>query len=614
MANRSGGLRRGAQAAAGVLMCALLAACGGSAAPPAPPPVPTFAPQASYERVVDEFISWYLAENPVRATGLGVHEHDARLPSLFPGDLQRRAHALRGYLTRLGGVDRRVLEGDAYFDHRVLEYALRAELLDLEEVGVWQRDPMRYSGLVARGTATLVQRPFAPLESRMRSMIGRWGEVPALLRAARQNLDAARVPPLLVERAVDGTRGTADYLADEVPAALEAQGLARVEATLRDEWDAARRLAIASVDSFAAWLQADLGRRASGDIRLGPDLLRRVLLYREHVDIPLGELDVLNRGAIADYREWMDRVALQHDPLRHPESIVDSISASHPSAAELIPAARSMMADARDFVIAAGIVTLPSTELPTVRETPPYARTGFASMDAAGPFEASATEAYYNITNVDPGWTRAQQEQHLTYFSWDGLLGITIHEVMPGHFVQNLHEPRIPTRLRRIFMPATFTEGWAHYTEQMMLDEGFREADAGARLAQIRRALQRHARWHAVLALHASDATIEEAAEDFANIALFEPFPALRETQRAVWDPTYLHYALGRMQIFALRERMRQETGEAFELRTFHDRLLALGLPLPLAAESMLGREAAPLLVAGARTPGVPEAPRALDR
>ena len=592
----------------------VVAACGGSTPPPPPPPVPTFTPQGGYDRIADEFIAWYLAENPVSATGLGIHDHDASMPSLFEGDLQRRRHALRGFLTRLDGVNRQVLQGDAYFDHRVLEYAMRAQLLDLEEVGGWQRDPARYSGLVASGTASLAQRPFAPLEARMRSMIGRWRATPLVLRAARQNLDPARVPALLAQRALTSTRGTIAYLTDDVPAALEAQGLGRVDAGLRAEWDAARRTAIASVDSFAVWLERDLAPRATGDVRLGPDLLRRLLLYREHVDIPVADLDALNRQAIDDYREWMDRIALNLDPMRHPEAIVDSISASHPSAAELIPAARGMMTEARDFVIAAGLVTLPSQALPAVRETPPYARSGFASMDAAGPFETNATDAFYNITNVEPTWTAVQQEQHLTYFSWDGLLGITIHEVMPGHFVQNLHEPRIPTRLRRIFMPATFTEGWAHYSEQMMLDEGFRNDDAGARLAQIRRALQRQARWHAAIALHASDATVEEAAEDFANIALFEPFPALRETQRAAWDPTYLHYALGRMQIFALRERMRQEQGGAFDLRAFHDRLLSLGLPIQLAAEAMLGREAGPLLTVGARTPGVPEPPRVLDQ
>lgn len=596
-----------------LVVAVLLAACGGPAAPPPPPPVPVFTAQAGYDRVSNEFLDWYLERNPVRATELGVHDHDARLPALFAGDLDRNRHELRAFLTRLEGVSRRTLRGDAYLDHRVLEYAMRAELLDLEDMGVWQREPQRYGDLIANGTALLVQRQFAPLETRMRSMIGRWRDVPQLLRAARQNLDAARVPHVLIQRALADTRGTVAYLSDDVPVALEAQGLRGVDGALRSEWEAARRAAIASTDSFVVWLDRDLRPRATGDFRLGPELLARLLLYREHVDISLEDLDALNRQAIADYRMWLDRLVMEVDPMRHTRMIVDSISALHPTSAQLIPTARAMMTDARGFVIAAGIVTLPTNDLPVVRETPRYARGSFASMETPGPFETSGTEAFYNITNVDPAWTADQQEQHLTNFSHDGLLGITIHEVMPGHFVQLLHEARVPTRVRKVFRTSSLVEGWAHYSEQMMLDEGFHADDSGARIGQIRRALQRHARWHAALALHAGSATIQQTADDFASIALFEPFPALRETERATWDPAYLYYALGRMQIFALRERMRAERGGSFDLRAFHDQLIGLGLPLPLAAEAMLGREPGPLLRVGEPTPGVPEAPRALN-
>ena len=601
---------------AGVLLLGLaMAACGGGpAAPPPAPPVPVFTAQAGWDRISNEFLDWYLERHPVRATELGIHEHDARLPSVFPGDLERDRLELRAFLTRLQGVNRPTLEGDAYYDHRVLEYAMRAALLDLEEVGVWQREPQRYGGQIARGTANLVERQFAPLETRMRSMIGRWTQVPLLLRAARQNLDAARVPPILVTRALADTRGTVAYLSDDVPAALEGQGFASANATLRAEWEAARRLAIASTDSFVVWLDTDLRPRARGEFRLGSELLAKLLLYNEHVDIPLRDLDALNRQAVADYHEWLDRIAMDLDPMRNTRAIVDSISGEHPTAAELIEAGRSMMAEAQDFVIRANIVTLPTRALPVVRETPRYARSGFASMSTPGPFETQGTEAFYNITNVDPSWTAEQQEQHLTYFSWDGLLGITIHEVMPGHFVQLLHEARVPTRVRKVFRTSSLVEGWAHYTEQMMLDEGFHADDTGARIGQIRRALQRHARWNAALSLHAGSSTIQQAADDFVAIALFEPFPALRETERAAWDPMYLYYALGRMQILALRERLRAEQGGNFDLRAFHDELIGLGLPLPLAAEAMLGRrDPGPLLTVGARTPGVPEPPRLLD-
>jgi uncharacterized protein (DUF885 family) len=192
---------------------------------------------------------------------------------------------------------------------------------------------------------------------------------------------------------------------------------------------------------------------------------------------------------------------------------------------------------------------------------------------------------------VDPSWSADRQEQHLTYFNYPGLLGVSVHEAMPGHYVQLLYHRELPTDLRKVFPSQCLVEGWAHYVEQMMVDEGLGDGDPAVRLAQLRRALQRHARWSATLSLHALGGTIDEAARAFSEIAYFAPFPALRETQRATYDPTYLCYALGRMQILSLREAYRSyrlTRGEPFSLREFHDRLLTLGLPLPMARHAMM--------------------------
>jgi uncharacterized protein (DUF885 family) len=212
-------------------------------------------------------------------------------------------------------------------------------------------------------------------------------------------------------------------------------------------------------------------------------------------------------------------------------------------------------------------------------------------MSTPGPFETEATEAYFSITGVDPSWTPEEQEQHLTYFNYPGLLGISVHEAMPGHYVQLLYQRQLPTDIRKVFVPRSFVEGWAHYAEQMMVDEGMGDGDPRVRLGQLRRALQRHARWDASLALHVSNESVEEVAERFGEIAYFAPFPALRETQRATFEPTYLYYALGRMQILELREdykRSLESRGKKFSLQEFHDRLLTLGLPLTLAREVLI--------------------------
>jgi uncharacterized protein (DUF885 family) len=267
------------------------------------------------------------------------------------------------------------------------------------------------------------------------------------------------------------------------------------------------------------------------------------------------------------------------------------IAEDHPAPEQLIPTARRFVHTAQRFVLDHGLLTLPTDRLPVVRPTPEYARTGFASMSTPGPFETVATEAYFNVTNVDAAWPPDQQQQHLTYFNHAGLLGIAVHEVMPGHFVQLLYRQQVVSDVRKVFSPSSLVEGWAHYAEQMMVDEGLGDGAPEIRLGQLRRALQRHARWHVGLAMHAYGTSVEQAAEEFQRIAYFAPFPALRETQRGTYNPTYLYYALGRMEILELRddyERHLRAQGEPFSLREFHDRLLRLGLPIPLARDVLI--------------------------
>ena len=507
--------------AAGLVALSLLGGCAGPEATAPPPPVPVFNAQSGYARVASEFLDGYLAAHPVEATLAGEHAHDARLPALFPGDLQRRAADVRAALTRLQNVSDRTLQDDERLDYRLMQRAMAAELLDLEEIGGWRRDPRRYTALLTRGTEPLVAGRHAPLQDRMRSMAGRWQAVPLVLRAARQNLDPGLVPPLLAERALEDLRSARTWIDRSVPASLEAQGAGGVEATLRSEWESARQAALASADSFALWLEHDLGPRATGDMRLGAPALGRFLEQEHHLTVSLQDLYALNRQAIEEYREWMGRVAMSVDPLRRPHDIVDSMTEATRGAAELIPSTLER--------------------------------------------EAAA-----------------------------------------------LGTPEPPTRARTVLWPASLRASWLHFLDQARLDDP--ALDDVSRLAGIRRALHGHALVHAMLALHTGEATLPEAAEDFENIALVDAGRAMREVQRVAYDPGAALPAIGRMQIFALRDRMRAEQGAGFDQREFSRRLLAFGLPVPLAAEAMLDRDPGRLLVPGVRTPGLPPLPGPLER
>jgi uncharacterized protein (DUF885 family) len=540
-------------------------------------------------RFTEAFLDWYYAAHPVRATALGIHDHDARLPDLSRRGIRQRTSALEGWLTRLERINAAGLEGDAFYDHRILDHAIRAELLELREIAGWRHNPMLYNRVIADGCALLVDREFAPLEARLSDLLSRLEQLPALLAAARDNL--VDVPRLWAELAVRDARGVRRFLVENVPAALAEQGLHSLDEETVGRWLRALDQSTEQLERFESWLALELLPRAGGDFRLGRELFEKKLLYEEHFALSVDELWKLNEQAIRDYQEWVEREARRIAPELLPAEVMELVASRHPSPEELISTARRNVSEAREFVVEHEIVTLPSDSVPAIRPTPPYARSGFASMSTPGPFETVATEAYYNITNVDPDWTDEQKAQHLTYFNYAGLLGVSIHEAMPGHFVQLLFRQQVPTEVRKVFIPASLVEGWAHYVEQMMIDEGLGEGDAAIRLGQLRRALQRHARWYAGLAMHAYDEPLERVAERFQEIAFFAPFPALRETQRGTYNPTYLYYALGRMEIFKLREdyrRYQESRGREFSLRDFHDRLLRLGLPLPLAREALM--------------------------
>lgn len=552
---------------------------------------------AEYTRFAREYLDAYYAAHPVRSTSLGLHPYDTRLPDVSAGAFERRAKELHGWLARLEKLDRAGLTGDAVFDVRILENALRAELLELEDERGWQHNPMLYNGTIANGLSSLSQREFAPVEERVASLMARMGQIPQVVAAAKANL--RDVPKPWAEQALRDTRGTVNFLRTDLPGALAAQGLGRADGKLNQAFSAALAKATAEVEAFARWQETELLPKANGDFRLGKELFERKLALEEHVSLTAEQLRDINERAIGDYKARVAAEAARVDARKSPVEVMDALVHDHPTPEALIPTARKQLAECQRFVLEKGLMTLPSERLPMVRETPPYARISFASMDTPGPFETRATEAFYNITNVEAGWTEEQKGQHLTYFNHAGLLGITVHEAMPGHFVQLLYGSQIPTEVRKVFAPASLVEGWAHYVEQMMVDEGFGGGDPGVRLGQLRRALQRHARWYAGLSMHAFGESVEGAAKRYAEIAYFEPFPALREVQRGTFNPTYLYYALGRMQILKLREdykRYVEARGQTFSLRDFHDRFLRLGLPVSLARQALMPGDTGPSL------------------
>jgi uncharacterized protein (DUF885 family) len=317
------------------------------------------------------------------------------------------------------------------------------------------------------------------------------------------------------------------------------------------------------------------------------------------VDIPLDRLLALGEANLEkDHRAFL-ATAQEVAPGATPERAMTALEADHPSAADLLPSVRATLDGTRQFLIDHQIVDLPSDVRPIVAETPPYARIGtFASMDTPGAYEQKATEAFYYVTPPEADWDSTHVEEHLRLYNSSVMSVITIHEAFPGHYLQFIYAKQFPTKTRKLLASNTNVEGWAHYGEQMMVEEGFGGGDARIRLAQLVEALLRDCRWVVGIKEHTQGLSVEDAAKQYFTDRCFQqPANAYEEARRGAYDPTYLYYTLGKLEIYKLRADYRKAKGSAFSLREFHDQFVQQGgIPIRLIRRILLPGDTAAVL------------------
>jgi len=544
---------------------------------------------ARVAQMADSYLRAHYAFNPTEATAAGLHELDSQLEGRGAEAVAREARRLRSDLAEMSRVPEWRLSPEARYDLLVLQSHARAQLLELEDVRMWRRDPNLYNALVSASVDNILKRAYAPIERRLDALLARERQIPRLLEEARQNLD--NPPRLYTETAVEQARGSVEFFERVVPQMFERAGGSGLSAARRAEFHAANDAATAAVRSYLAWLERDLLPRSRGEFALGAENFRRKLLYEEMVETPLAQL---TRDGERDLRETQDQmraVAEEIAPGRGVRAALALLARERPAADGLVGEARSELGRLRAFVHSEGILTPPAGESLTVAETPEYARSlSFASLDAPGPFERAAAESFYYVTPPDSAWTPERREEHLGRYNRYSLTITSIHEAYPGHFYQAMKLRQSPSRVRASLGSASFVEGWAHYCEQMMLDEGFGGNNPKLRLAQLDAALLRLCRYVAGLRLHTSGMSYDEAVDFFMREGYQARANAEREARRGTLDPTYLVYTLGKMQIVRLREEWQRQMGESFRLGDFHDRLLSYGMPpVRLLRMAMLG-------------------------
>ena len=322
-----------------------------------------------------------------------------------------------------------------------------------------------------------------------------------------------------------------------------------------------------------------------------------MLEHGEMVDLSIDRLERLGEQDLHRNLIHLRKLAADISPDGDVASLLQETKKNHPAASMLTAETRGTLDDIRQFVMENDLVSIPSNVPCIVKETPAFMRWAFAAMDLPGTFETTADEAYYYVTPVDASWTEAQKDEWLTSFNYPLLKNVSVHEAYPGHYVHHLHSKNASSKLSLVFGAYSFWDGWAHYAEEMMIEQGFGGNDQRVQAMQLIEALLRNCRFLCAIRMHTQGMTLEEAKRFFMEQAYLEPLPAEREAVRGTFDPMYLNYTLGKLQIMKLRDDYRASTGDGFSLKGFHDKLLSFGAPpIPLVREAMLGELSGPSL------------------
>ncbi len=552
-------------------------------------------PKEEFQKISDEYFDQvYFPNQPSSGTVAGYHQYDSKLEDFSQIRIKAEVAELNHFADRVSAIPSASLDQTTRGDRQMMLGEIHSRLLTLQVIRPWAKDADNYSSTCAGAAFTLMERKFAPADDRLRSLIAREKEMPGLMAEARTNL--LNPPRIFTEIAIEQLPGIVSFFQHDVPAAFTDV----TDPALKSEFAQTNAAVISALNDYLAWLKTDLLPRSNGDFRIGADTFSKKLQYDEMVDLPLPRLLEIGYADMRQNQQHFAEIAKDLEPNKTPREVLEELGSQHPAPDHLIPAFTATFTSLLDFIRSHHIVTIPSDVRPVVEETPPFMRaTTQASMDSPGPYETHATTSYFNVTLPDPSMTPAQVEGYMHSFNIGTVISTSVHEAYPGHYTQYLYSSRFPSRVRKILSATTNVEGWAHYTEQMMLDNGYGQPGTGAkdereakffRLGQLQDALLRNARFIVGIQMHTGNMSYEQAVDFFQKEGYQPRETAEVEAKRGAGDPTYLYYTLGKLEIMKLRTDLMKKQGAAFSLQEFHDEFLSQGFPpIKIVREALLG-------------------------
>ncbi|MGA2405256.1 MAG: DUF885 domain-containing protein [Bacteroidales bacterium] len=534
---------------------------------------------AKFQQLSEDFLAGYLAWRPELSVSLGFHEYDGKTSDLSKESLIRELTRLKSYDQMLNQFDTTSLSDRMFYDFRILQCGIKNEIFNFEEMESYTKNPMTYAG--AMDVNIYIKRNFAPLIDRLKSIIAIEKKAPIIFAVAKSNLVDSLAKPF-IETAIQIAKGSADFLNSDLKVALKVLE----KDSLMAVFETTNNKAISELKAFTEYLEKEKLPKAHNNYALGREKYRKMLLYGEDISMPSEKILEIGLAELEREKDVFNATAKIIDPIKKPVEVYQNLQKEHPTSNSLIPDIKKNVEAIRQFLIDKKIITIPSEARVKVEETPKYARsTSTASMDTPGPFEKKATEAYYYITPVDPAWTAKQKEDWLSMFDYFTTDLTTIHEVYPGHYIQFTHlNASSATKIEKIFGSYAFIEGWAHYTEKMLIDEGYGNSGdptraAKYRLAQSGEALLRLCRLCVSIKMHCESMSVDDATKFFMNNWYHGEKPSRQEAIRGTFDPGYLYYTFGKLQILKLRKDYKKQEGDNFSLQKFHDLILENGMP-----------------------------------
>jgi len=550
-----------------------------------PPPAKPESKDTAFTALASEYLEDFYRRQPTQATDLGIHKYDDQLENYSRQAIMDAVASARQFRDRAGAIEPASLSLEKQLDREQLLHALDSRILMLDVVRSWSKDADTYSSGMTNTAYVMIKRKFAPAEERLRKLIAREKAMPAALREARNNIE--HPPRIYTQIAIDQLDGNRTFFQTAVPGAFADV----TDKALLGEFKTGNDAVIAALADYKTWLETDLLKRSNGEFAFGEDTYRKKLAADEMIDVPLDELLAIADRDLKKNQAAFAETTRRVDAKKPPVQVLASIAGDHPPAAKLLAITQQELDAIGRFMTDHHIVTIPAAAPARVQETPPFLRaTTSASMDIPGPFEKVATEAYYNMTLPDPKWPAREIEEFMKQWYYAAISNVSVHEVWPGHYLQFLYAKGFPSDVRKVLGAATNSEGWAHYSEQMVIDEGFHADDPRYRLAQVQDALLRDARFIVGIRMHTKGMTPEQAQEFFVKEA-YQPVPVARsEARRGTADATYGYYTMGKLMILKLRDDYKARMGPQYSLQNFHDSFIKLGpLPLPLIRKAMLG-------------------------